>query len=56
MLITKLMYCRNYSYCTVGTAVLENTFVRNGKKHSHNKISYNYLGCPTQADQNSGSS
>ena len=25
----------------------------NGKKHSHNKVSYNYLGSPTQADHNS---
>ena len=49
----KLMYCRNYSYCTIGATVLENTVVRKGKKHSYNKISYNSLGSPTQADQNS---
>ena len=24
--------------------------MRNGKKHSHNNFSYNYLGSPTQAD------
>ena len=29
------------------------TVVRNGKKHSHNKVSDNYLGSLTQADHNS---
>ena len=38
-------------YC-VGTTVFENIVVRNGKKHSHNKVSYNYLVSPTQADHN----
>ena len=27
--------------------------MRKGKKHSHNKLSYNYHGSPTQADHNS---
>ena len=31
-------------FFTLGTAVLENIGRRNGKKHSHNKFSYNYLG------------
>ena len=26
-------------FCTVGTAVVENIIVRNGKKHNHNKVS-----------------
>ena len=38
---------------TLGTAVLENIVIRNGKKHNHNKVYYNYLGSPTQADHNS---
>ena len=37
----------------VGNTVLENTVVRYGKKHSHNKVSCNFLGSPTQADHNS---
>ena len=40
-------------FCTVGTTVFENIVVRNGKKRNHNKVSYNYLGYPTQADHNS---
>ena len=40
-------------FFTVGTTVFENTVVRNRKKHNHNKVSYNYLGSPTQADHNS---
>ena len=31
---------------TVGTIVLENIVIRNGKEHSHNEVSYNYLGSP----------
>ena len=31
----------------------ESIVVRNGKKHSHSKVSCNYLGSPTQADHNS---
>ena len=38
--------------CTAGTAVLENTAVKNRKKHSYNKVSYNYPGSPIQADHN----
>ena len=38
------------NYCTAGTTVLENIAVKIGKKHSHNKVSYNYLGCTIQAD------
>ena len=38
---------------TLRTAVLENIVIRNGKKHNHNKVSYNYFGSPTQADHNS---
>ena len=34
----------------LGTTVLENIVRRNGKKHTHDKFSYNYLGSPTQAD------
>ena len=26
--------------------------IRNGKKHSHDKVSYNYLRYPIQADHN----
>ena len=37
----------------VGNTVLENTVVRYGKKHSHNKVSCNFLGSPTQADHDS---
>ena len=37
-------------FCTLDTKVLENIVRRNGKKHSHVKFSYNYLGSPTQAD------
>ena len=43
-------------YCSetiLGTAVLENIVIRNEKKHSHHKVSYTYLGSPTQADHNS---
>ena len=42
-----------WNYCTAGAAVLEDIFVRNGKKHNHNKVSYNYLQSPIQADHNS---
>ena len=38
------------------TTVLENILIKNGKKHSHNKVSYNYLRPPTQADHNLRSS
>ena len=31
---------------TVGTIVLENIVIRKGKEHSHNEVSYNYLGSP----------
>ena len=41
------------NYCTVGTTVLENIFVRNRKKHSYNKVSYNCFGSPAQADHKS---
>ena len=34
----------------LGTTVIENIVRRNGKKHSHDKFSYKYLGSPTQAD------
>ena len=37
--------CRNYS--------IPKQVVRSGKKHNHNKVSYNYLGSSTQADHNS---
>ena len=33
-----LSWLRNY--CTVGTTGFENIAVRNGKKHSHNKVTY----------------
>ena len=39
--------------CTAGTAVLENIAVKNRKKHSYNKVSYNYPGSLIQADHNS---
>ena len=39
-------------FYTVG-ATFQNTVVWNGKKYNHNKVSYNYLGSPTQADHNS---
>ena len=35
---------------TLGATVLENLVIRNGKEHSHNKVSDNYLGSPTEAD------
>ena len=35
---------------TLGETVLKNLVIRNGKEHSHNKVSDNYLGSPTQAD------
>ena len=38
---------------TLGTTVLKNIVVKNGKKHGHNKVSYNYLGSPTQVYHNS---
>ena len=40
---------------TVGITVLENKAERNGQKHSHNKVSYNYLSSvsPTLVDHNS---
>ena len=37
-------------FCTLGTTVLENIVRRNGKEHSHDKFSYNYLRSPSQAD------
>ena len=37
-------------FCTLGTTVLENIVRRNGRKHSDDKFSDNYLGSPTQAD------
>ena len=43
-----LNYFTNYS--------TENMVIRNGKNHSHNKISYNYLIFPTQANHSSGRS
>ena len=38
---------------TLGTAALENVIIKNRKKHGHKKVSYNYLGSPTQGDHNS---
>ena len=38
------------SYCTARITVPENIVVRNGKRHSHNKLSYIYIGYPIQAD------
>ena len=38
---------------TLGPTVLKNIVIRNGKKHGHKKVSYEYLGSPTQADHNS---
>ena len=43
----------NFDIYCLGTTVLENIVIRNGKKHSNNKVSYNYLGSPTQAHHNS---
>ena len=40
-------------FCTLGTTVPEDIDIRNGKKRSHNKFFYNYVGSPTQADHNS---
>ena len=40
-------------FCISGITVPEDIDRRNGKKHSHNKFSYNYVGSPTQADHNS---
>ena len=40
-------------FCTLGTTVPEDMDRRNGKKYSHNKFPYNYMGSPTQADHNS---
>ena len=37
----------------LGTTALESKVIINGKKHSRNKVSYNRLGFPTQADHNS---
>ena len=39
-----------WNYCTAGTSVLENIVVRNRKKYSHNKVSYNYLRATIQED------
>ena len=36
----------------LGTTVLENMVIRNGKKHSCSKVSNNYLGSLTQEDHN----
>ena len=44
--------CKLIKKTTAGTAVLENIIVRNGKKYGCNKVSYNYLGSPTQEDHN----
>ena len=38
---------------SLGTILLENMVIRNEKKHSHNKVSYNFFRSPTQADQSS---
>ena len=38
---------------TLETSVPENIVIRNGKKHGHNKVSYDYLACPTQVDHSS---
>ena len=46
-LITKLPYCRKYS-----TQKHSFNSCKNGKKISHNKVSYIYLGSPIQADHN----
>ena len=35
-------------FCTLGTKVLGNIIRKNGKKHSHVKFSYNYLGSPVK--------
>ena len=37
---------------TLRTILLENLVMRNRRKHSHNKFSYNYLGSPTRTDHN----
>ena len=49
-------FLKNTSSCcffTMGTTVFENIAVRTRKKHSHIKVSYNYLEYPTQLDHNS---
>ena len=38
---------------TLGATILEKIVIRNGKKHSHNMVFYNYLGSPTQSGDNS---
>ena len=49
-----ISWLRNYSpVCTVGTTILESIIVRNGKKNSDNKVTYNYLGSITHVDHNS---
>ena len=45
--IHHVSWLRNYS------RVLGNIVIINGKNHSQNNVSYNYLGSPTQADHNS---
>ena len=38
---------------TLETPVLQNIVTRNGTRHGHNKVSYDYLWSPTQVDHNS---
>ena len=52
-LVRKAKVGKSCSETILGTAVLENIVIRNEKKHSHHKVSYTYLGSPTQADHNS---
>ena len=40
-------------YRTPPVAAFENIVKRNERKHNYNKVSYNYLGTPTQADHSS---
>ena len=54
-------FCKKPTSCKLITKLLKElqhskTFIRNEKKHNHNKVSYNYLGSPTQADHSSGGS
>ena len=46
-----IMYV-DYKTTVEATVQLENIVVRNGKNHSHNKVSWNYLGSSTQVDYN----
>ena len=52
-LLEKACIIQAYYETTLGTAVFENIVIRNGKKYSYNKFSYNYVLSPTQADHNS---